>query len=166
MLAASVRALRAQTRSFSATVSLADRFAEKVPQWQAETKEFKAKYGDKVLHEVTVNHALGGMRGIQGLITETSNLDAEEGIRFRGYTIPECQKLLPKAKGGEEPLPEGIFWLLMTGEIPTEAEVAKLTEELHTRSKLPCHVTKVIDALPKDMHPMTQFCQAILALQT
>jgi len=31
---------------------------------------------------------------------------------------------LPKAEGGEEPLPEGIFWLLMTGEIPTKAQVS------------------------------------------
>ena len=51
-------------------------------------------------------------------------LDPEEGIRFRGYTIPECQELLPHAPGGEEPLPEGLFWLLVTGEIPTEEQVS------------------------------------------
>lgn len=66
----------------------------------------------------------GGMRGIKGLVCETSVLDADEGIRFRGYSIPECQKLLPKAPGGLEPLPEGIFWLLITGDIPTEAQVS------------------------------------------
>ncbi len=65
----------------------------------------------------------GGMRGIKGLVTETSVLDPEEGIRFRGYSIPECQKLLPKAPGGEEPLPEALFWLLCTSEIPTESQV-------------------------------------------
>ena len=43
----------------------------------------------------------GGMRGMKGLVTETSVLDPEEGIRFRGYTIPECQDLLPKAPGGQ-----------------------------------------------------------------
>ena len=37
---------------------------------------------------------------MKGLVTETSVLDADEGIRFRGYTIPECQELLPKAPGG------------------------------------------------------------------
>ena len=42
----------------------------------------------------------GGMRGMKGLVWETSVLDADEGIRFRGYTIPECQELLPKAPGG------------------------------------------------------------------
>jgi len=40
----------------------------------------------------------GGMRGIRGLVTETSVLDPDEGIRFRGYSIPECQKLLPRGK--------------------------------------------------------------------
>jgi hypothetical protein len=65
----------------------------------------------------------GGMRGIKGLVCETSVLDPDEGIRFRGYSIPECQKLLPKAKGGSEPLPEGLFWLLITGDVPDEAQV-------------------------------------------
>ena len=68
------------------------------------------------------------MRSIKGLITETSVLDADEGIRFRGYTIPECQKLLPKAPGGLEPLPEGLFWLLVTGKIPTEAQVKAVSK--------------------------------------
>lgn len=65
----------------------------------------------------------GGMRGMKGLVYETSVLDPDEGIRFRGYSIPECQKLLPRAKGGDEPLPEGLFWLLVTGQIPTEEQV-------------------------------------------
>ena len=70
----------------------------------------------------------GGMRGIKGLVTETSVLDPDEGIRFRGYSIPECQKLLPRAPGGSEPLPEGLFWLLMTGEVPSEAQVKAISK--------------------------------------
>ena len=52
------------------------------------------------------------MRGMTGLVTETSLLDAQEGIRFRGYTIPELQQKLPKAPNGSEPLPEGFFYLM------------------------------------------------------
>ena len=63
------------------------------------------------------------MRGIKGLVYETSVLDANEGIRFRGKTIPECQEQLPKAKGGDEPLPEGLFWLLVTSQVPTQQQV-------------------------------------------
>lgn len=67
----------------------------------------------------------GGMRGIKGLICETSVLDPEEGIRFRGLTIPECQEQLPKADCGEQPLPEGLFWLLLTGDVPTDEQVLR-----------------------------------------
>ena len=70
----------------------------------------------------------GGMRGIKGLITETSVLDADFGIRFRGYSIPECKEQLPKAQGGIEPLPEGLFWLLCTGKIPSEAQVQAISK--------------------------------------
>jgi hypothetical protein len=64
-------------------------------------------YGSKVVGEVTLDQVYGGARGIKSLVWEGSVLDAEEGIRFRGKTIPECQELLPKAPGGQEPLPEG-----------------------------------------------------------
>jgi citrate synthase len=56
---------------------------------------------------VTLDQVYGGARGIKALVWEGSVLDSEEGIRFRGKTIPECQELLPKAPGGKEPLPEG-----------------------------------------------------------
>jgi len=62
------------------------------------------------------------------IIWETSVLDKNEGIRFRGFTIPECQKMMPKAAGGHEPLPEGLFWLLCTGKMPTEAQVAAVSK--------------------------------------
>ena len=70
----------------------------------------------------------GGMRDILSMVCETSVLDKNEGIRFRGYSIPECQKMLPKAAGGAEPLPEGLFWLLLTGKVPTEAQVKALSK--------------------------------------
>ena len=70
------------------------------------------------------------MRGIKGLVTETSVLDPNEGIRFRGYSIPECQKVLPKAAGGEEPLPEALFWLLLTSHVPTQEQVFELKKKL------------------------------------
>lgn len=65
------------------------------------------------------------MRGIKGMVWETSVLDPEEGIRFRGMSIPQLQECLPAAEGGCEPLPEGLFWLLMTGDIPTRDQVNK-----------------------------------------
>ncbi|GAB2293119.1 hypothetical protein Dimus_027331 [Dionaea muscipula] len=65
---------------------------------------------------------LGGMRGMVGLLWETSLHDPEEGIRFRGLSIPECQKVLPGAKPGGEPLPEGLLRLLLTGKLDKVTE--------------------------------------------
>ncbi|KAG6395076.1 hypothetical protein SASPL_145667 [Salvia splendens] len=108
---------------------------------------------------------LGGMRGMTGLLWETSLLDPEEGIRFRGLFIHECQNLLPAAKSGGEPLPEGLLWLLLTGKVPTKEQVDSLSKELRNRATVPDHVYKTIDALPIDAHPMTQFVTGVMALQ-
>ncbi|KAL0133392.1 hypothetical protein PUN28_000851 [Cardiocondyla obscurior] len=108
----------------------------------------------------------GGMRGIKGLVWEPSVLDPEEGIRFRGKSIPECQKLLPKAAGGAEPLPEGLFWLLITGDVPTDAQVKAISQEWASRSSLPEHVVKALNNFPNFIHPMTQFSAAITLLNS
>ena len=146
---------------------LRDRVSELLPAQQARIKALRANHGGASLGEATVAMALGGMRGIKGMLWETSLLDEEEGIRFRGYTIPECQKLLPgaSAKGGE-PLPEGLLWLLMTGEVPTEAQVRSLSAELASRREVPDFVFRLIaDVASQGAHPMTQLSMAIMALQ-
>ncbi|KAL4717585.1 hypothetical protein ACJJTC_000734 [Scirpophaga incertulas] len=116
---------------------------EKIPKEQEKIREFRKKHGATKVGEVTVDMMYGGMRGIKGLVWETSVLDPEEGIRFRGLSIPECQQQLPKAKGGSEPLPEGLFWLLVTGDIPTEAQVKALSKEWAQRAELPAHVVTI-----------------------
>jgi len=104
------------------------------------------------------------MRGIKGLVYETSVLDANEGIRFRGKTITECQAELPKAKGGEEPLPEGLFWLLVTGQVPSQQQVEWVTKEWNNRADIPQHVVTMLNNFPAQLHPMSQFSAAITAL--
>ena len=103
------------------------------------------------------------------MLWETSNLDPMEGIRFRGLTIPECQAVLPTYSGipGDgEPLLESMIWLLLTSEVPTKEQVDTLTAELFSRSELPSHVVPLLNSLPKDMHPMTQFTIGLNACQT
>lgn len=143
------------------------RLRQILPAKQTEVANIRQTLGEKVLDKVSVNQAYGGMRSVKSMIYETSLLDPEEGIRFRGYTIPECLKLLPKKSEGDHmPLVEGLLWLLITGEIPTQAQALALAEELHVRAKVPSHVVKIVDNFPKEMHPMTQFSASILALQT
>lgn len=148
------------------STGLRARLEELIPQEQAHLKAVKSKYGSVSLGEVTVDMAIGGMRGIKGMLWETSALDPEEGIKFRGLSIPECQDLLPPAVPGGQPLPESMLWLLVTGEVPTKEQAASVTQELQARAPVPEHVFKVLSALPLDAHPMTQFSTAILALQT
>jgi len=152
-------------RCFSAK-SLVSRVRELVPEEQARVKTIITKYGSQQMGTCSVLQAFQGMRGVKSMITETSLLDENEGIRFRGYSIEECQKLLPKAPGGKQPIPEGMLWLLLTGEIPTLQETQQLTAELHSRATVPDHVNTLIDDFPRKMHPMSQFSSAVLALQT
>ena len=100
------------------------------------------------------------------MVWETSQLDPIEGIRFRGYSIPELKEVLPKGPDGKEPLPEGLFWLMLVGEVPTEEEVEWLTKEWSKRSELPTHTTELLNNLPNTTHPMTQFILGITSLQT
>lgn len=143
-----------------------DRFKERADVQSAEIKELLKEYGNKKIGEVTLSQIYQGMRGITGLVTETSLLDAQEGIRFRGYSIPELSEKLPKAPGGSEPLPEGLFYLMLVGELPTEEDVQHLTSVWQRRSHVPNHVFATIEALPVSTHPMTQFVVAIMAMQT
>lgn len=143
-----------------------EQFIEKANAASAEIKEIIKEHGAKKIGEVTLAQIYQGMRGITGLVTETSLLDAQEGIRFRGYSIPELQEKLPKAEGGSEPLPEGLFLLMLLGSLPTNEQVQHVTSVWQRRSHVPTHVFHTIDALPLSTHPMTMFVTGVMALQT
>lgn len=143
-----------------------DRFKVVSDQVASEIKDLLKEHGNKKIGEVVLSQIYQGMRGMTGLVTETSLLDAQDGIRFRGYSIPELQQHLPKAKDGSEPLPEGLFYLMLIGELPTEEDAAHITSVWQRRSHVPNHVFAAIEALPVSSHPMTQFVVAIMALQT
>ena len=145
--------------------ALKSRLAEQIPAMRDRVKSLIAKHGDEVLCEVTVNQAYGGMRGVKSLVTETSAVDPQEGIRFRGYSIPEIREKLPNGPSGTQPLPEGLFYLLLTGEIPTDAQANEITRAWRAEENLPHYVAATLDALPADTHPMTQFSIGISALQ-
>jgi citrate synthase len=141
-------------------------FSENISKQASETKQLVSENANFKLGEITLSQVYGGMKGMIGMINETSKLDPEEGIRFRGYSIPEIRNLLPKAQNGNEPLPEGIFYLMLTGNLPSLENVKALSLEWEKRSEVPEHVFKVIDALPAYTHPMTQFSAAVLSLGT
>jgi citrate synthase len=142
-------------------------FKAKADQLSIEIKDIIKEHGTKKVGEVQLAQVYQGMRGITGMVYETSLLDSEEGIRFRGYTIPELQQKLPHAAAGSEPLPEGLFWLMMTGELPTAEDVKALSDDWNKRAKgMPAHVYKAIDSLPVGTHSMTQFVIGVMAMQS
>jgi len=143
-----------------------EKFAEKALPMTGEIKSMLKSHGDTVMGDYKLSQMYGGMKGIVGMVTETSKLDPAEGIRFRGFSIPELRENLPKAPGGFEPLPEGIFYLMLIGELPTEEDVVNVSNNWARRAIVPKHVFNVLDALPISTHPMTQFSAAILALRT
>ncbi|SHM06058.1 citrate (Si)-synthase, eukaryotic [Chitinophaga sp. CF418] len=143
-----------------------EKFKVKADELNAEVKDLVKNHGNKKIEDVTLAQVYQGMRGITGLVTETSLLDANEGIRFRGYSIPELREKMPKVKGGAEPLPEGLFYLMLIGELPAEADVQHLSNQWARRSHVPNHVFAAIDALPVTTHPMTMFTVGVMAMQT
>lgn len=98
------------------------------------------------------------------MLWEGSVLDANEGIRFHGKTIKECSSELPKGTTGTEMLPEAMFWLLLTGQVPSTSQIRVFSRELAEKSAIPKFVEQMLDNFPKDLHPMTQFSCAVSAL--
>lgn len=145
---------------------LKQKFKEKAFELYTSNRALVKEHGATVVDQVNLKQVFGGMRGVKSMVWETSQLDAQEGIRFRGYSIPELKKLLPTAPGCKEPLPEGLFHLMLIGELPTEEDVKWISGEWQRRSNVPKHVFDALETLPKDAHPMTQFSMAILALGT
>ncbi len=146
--------------------TLKQKFFEKSSALAKEVKGLLKEHGDTVVGEVKLRQVYGGMRGLISMPWEPSALDPIEGIRFRGYSIPQLRELLPKAPGDKEPLPEGLFHLMLLGEIPTYEEAKWLSEEWARRAEVPAHTFAAIEALPNGTHPMTQFTIAIASMQT
>jgi citrate synthase len=144
--------------------NLKQKLKDKIDLWRPRTAKLLKDHGDVVIDQVTIGQAIGGMRGLKSLVTDISYLDPNEGIRYRGYTLPEVFEKLPKPTGAEMPYVEGALYLLLTGEIPTDNEVSDVADEFNKRRILPRYVYEVIDAFPSISHPMAIFSTAILTM--
>jgi len=145
--------------------TLKEKLFQKIEAHRPRTTRLLKEYGDVKLSEVTIAQAIGGMRGVKCLVTDISYLDPFEGIRFRGYTIPEVLEKLPKVPGREMPYVEGFLYLLLTGDIPTEQEALEVVEEFKKRREVPQYVIDLLKAMPDDSHPMAMFSAAIVAME-
>jgi citrate synthase len=129
--------------------------SKKIDEWRVEDKDLIKKAGNKVISEVTVAQAYGGMRGVRALICDTSRVPQEEGLIVRGLPLA---KLVDKT-------PEEIYFLLLTGDLPTKEELQNFSDEIKSRKRVPNYVWELLKAMPKDSHPMVMLNTAILIMQ-
>jgi citrate synthase len=134
---------------------LQNRLAKLIPEWRTETRALVKGHGAKKISDVTVQQAYGGMRGVKAMICDTSEVPADVGLLIRGTPIGELANKTP----------EDIFYLLCTGELPNARDRRALTDELASRAKVPAYVWKVLEAMPKDSHPMCMLDTAVLAME-
>ncbi|KAF8447627.1 citrate synthase [Boletus edulis BED1] len=151
-------------RRWASTKTLRETLQEVIPAKQEQLKKLKAEHSQTVVGEVKVENIIGGMRGLKAMLWEASVLDPNEGIRFHGLTIPDCQKVLPPAPGGKEMTAESMFWLLLTGRVPSPNESSQFSAELAEKAELPAFVENFVDSLPRTLHPMTQLGMGVAAL--
>ncbi len=145
--------------------TLKETLFKKIQEHRPRTTRLVKEFGDVKLGDVTIAQAIGGARGVKCLVTDISYLDPMEGIRFRGMTIPETFEALPKVPGSEYPYVEGFWYLLLTGDVPTDAQVKEVVEDWKSRAQVPEYVFDVLRTMPRDTHPMTMFSAAIVAMQ-
>ncbi|MBW2455095.1 MAG: citrate (Si)-synthase, partial [Deltaproteobacteria bacterium] len=137
--------------------TLQERLAELVPEWRAERAKLLKDKGSNEIAKCTVAQAFGGMRGIKGMICDTSVVEPDKGLIIRGRPLLDIQELWP----------EQTFILMLTGKIePLDGEMVKaFQKEMDRRSQLPQYVYDVLEAMPSDSHPMCMFNTGILVME-
>jgi citrate synthase len=137
----------------------------KIEAFRPRIQKLNKDSSEVVIDEVTIGQAIGGARDVHCLVTDISYLDPQEGIRFRGKTIPETFAALPKVPGGDQPYVEGFFYFLLTGDVPTAAQAEEVAADWRSRAALPGYVTRVLEAMPPDSHPMAMLSAGVLVMQ-
>jgi citrate synthase len=129
--------------------------ADRIPALRNDVKTLSKEHGEKVLSNVTVAQAYGGMRGVKGLVCDTSLVEPERGLIIRGIPISELT----------DRLPEEIFYLLCVVELPGAEALKDLQKEFKEHGKVSEEVFDVLKAMPKDSHPMDMLITGILAME-
>jgi citrate synthase len=134
---------------------LRDKLAAQIPGLREDARKLVKEHGDKVISEVTVAQAFGGMRGVKAMICDTSLVEPDAGLSVRGIPIGDLT----------DRIPEEIFWLLLVGELPDPTELASLQADITDLGEVPRYVWQVLGAMAEDSHPMAMFNTAILAME-
>lgn len=134
---------------------LIQKLSKKIPDWRYEAKQIIDEKGDQVISNVTVRQSYGGMRGVKGLICDTSSVSADKGLIIRGFPLLDITHILP----------EEVFYLLLTGELPEEDDLKDLQNKMTEHAEVPDYVWDVLKSMPAESHPMAMFNTAILVME-
>ncbi|MBN2328666.1 MAG: citrate (Si)-synthase [Candidatus Omnitrophica bacterium] len=134
---------------------LKEMLAQRMPQFREIRARIAKQYKDIQVSEVSVGQIYGGLRGVKGLVCNTSSVQPDEGLKIRDIPIKDLT----------DKLPEEILFLLLTGSMPDEEDIKDLQQDLGQRSEVPDYVWDVLKAMPADSHPMAMFNTAILVMQ-
>jgi citrate synthase len=129
--------------------------AHKIPGWREEIRTLIEKHGNDKVGEVTLRQAYGGMRGITCMVCDTSEVPPDQGLLVRDTPIAELTGNTP----------EEVFYLLCTGDMPQGNAIEALRGDFARRAHVPEYVWKVLEAMPKDSHPMCMLDTAILVME-
>ncbi len=134
---------------------LLEKLEEKIPNWRDDVRSLLSDSGSSVISEVTLKQAYGGMRGVKGLVCETSSVSADTGLIIRGKPLLDIIEILP----------EEVLYLLLTGDLPDNAALKELQSNLQEHAVVPDYIWTIMESMPKDSHPMAMFNTAVLAME-
>ena len=135
--------------------SLYNTLEEKIPVWRDDAGSLLKNNGSSVISDVTLTQAYGGMRGVKGLVCDTSSVSPDTGLIIRGKPLLDIIDILP----------EQVLFLLLAGEMPDEDALADLQSQLSEYATVPDYIWTILNSMPKDSHPMAMFNTAILAME-
>lgn len=134
---------------------LHDKLRDQIPGLQKEARKLIAEAGETVISQVNVSQAFGGMRGVKSFVCDTSSVSPDKGLIIRGHPLLDIINILP----------EEVFFLLLTGELPNRAALKDIQDQFTEHSTVPGYVWDVLTAMPPDSHPMTMLNTGILVMQ-
>ncbi|KAK2580102.1 hypothetical protein KPH14_012380 [Odynerus spinipes] len=155
----------------STSTNLKEALCEKIPVHYDLLRNFRREHGQSVISRITVDDMYDGLRGVNTMVRETSENDPKYGVRYRGLTIPEILNLLPRH--GTSPSVEAVFWLLLTGDVPTREQTASLINDWASRRQRRKEwwsggnggiVGSVLQNLPDNVTPLGRLSIALTAL--
>ncbi|GIV55889.1 MAG: type I citrate synthase [Candidatus Kapaibacterium sp.] len=134
---------------------LASKLRDVLPVFRNKRAQLLERYSDVAVANVTVEQIIGGMRGVPSVLCDTSSVSPAEGLRIRGIPILELTSATP----------EEIFFLLTTGQRPSQQEQQQLSSLLVSNAQVPDEVLTVLQGMYRHAHPMAMLSAGLLAME-